>query len=80
MNLEKIIKEILNLEKKRGQPFTKIRKKELRKKLTDYLLSNGIKNSIQGRYVLQIGFIKGDKNKPYTMIYTKENFKKSYYN
>lgn len=76
LDIKKIVKEVNELRKIRGVPFSKIRYRELKKQLTDYLLSNGLTKLKVGRYVLVIGYINKDRNMPYTQIFTKLGWEK----
>lgn len=80
MNLENILKlinEIRELDKTRGLPMNGVKTRKVRKELTDILLKEKKERLEVGNYVLQVGYTNKDRSRPYTMIFTKENFLKA---
>ena len=69
-----LIKKIKELEKTAGEPFNGIKLKKARQDLTKVLLVAGKEYMEVEDYVLQIGYTKKDKTRPYTMIFTKQSF------
>lgn len=70
-----LIKNVLELEKTKGQPFNSVKLKQARKELTDRLLEDGKEFLEIDNYVLKIAYTNKDKEKPYITIYTKESYK-----
>ena len=71
-----LIKKIKELEKTKGEPYNSVKLKKARKGLTKKLLKEKKEFLEVKDYILQVGYTNKDKSKPYTMIFTKESYKK----